>query len=109
MLDKLPRTRYKAVAALLRAIPRAKELREVPGKGKGGSLRAQGVETRGGGEGGREAHRRRGQLPGGRRCGEAGGARCKYVAEGGWGSRRYLDTDLLNGWDEREVLKKQKG
>ena len=36
-------------------------------------------------------------------------ARCKYVAEGGWGSRRYLDTDLLNGWDNREVLKKQQG
>ena len=36
-------------------------------------------------------------------------ARYKYVAEGGWGSRRYLDTDLLNGWDNREVLKKQQG
>ncbi|QUC04054.1 transposase [Atopobium sp. oral taxon 416] len=35
--------------------------------------------------------------------------RCKYVAEGGWGPRRYLDTDLLNGWDNREVLKKQQG
>ncbi|RRF97672.1 MAG: hypothetical protein DUD39_13705 [Coriobacteriaceae bacterium] len=36
-------------------------------------------------------------------------ARYKYVAEGGWGSRRYLDTDLLNGWDNREVVKKQQG
>lgn len=32
-------------------------------------------------------------------------ARCEYVAEGSWGSRRYLDADLLRGWDEREVLK----
>jgi hypothetical protein len=36
-------------------------------------------------------------------------ARCKYVTEGGWGSRRYLGIALLNGWDEREVLKKQQG
>ena len=36
-------------------------------------------------------------------------ARYKYVAEGGWGSRRYLDTDLLHGWDNREVVKKQQG
>ena len=34
-------------------------------------------------------------------------ARCKYVAEGGWGSRRYLDTGLLDGWDDRKVLKSQ--
>lgn len=28
-------------------------------------------------------------------------ARCKYIAEGNWGSRRYLDVGLLDGWDER--------
>jgi hypothetical protein len=42
-------------------------------------------------------------------AGKLAAAKCKYVAEGGWGSRRYLDTDLLDGWDDREVLKRQEG
>ncbi|QUC03799.1 hypothetical protein [Atopobium sp. oral taxon 416] len=36
-------------------------------------------------------------------------ARCKYVAEGSWGPRRYLDTDLLNGWDDREGAQEAAG
>ena len=35
-------------------------------------------------------------------------ARCKYVAEGGWGSRRYLDTDLLNGWETGRCSRNRK-
>lgn len=31
-------------------------------------------------------------------------ARCKYVADGNWGQRRYLDMGKLEGWDERKVL-----
>lgn len=31
-------------------------------------------------------------------------ARCKYVAGGNWGSRRYLDLTLLQGWDERRDM-----
>ena len=26
-------------------------------------------------------------------------ARCKYIAEGNWGTKRYLDVSLLEGWD----------
>ena len=36
-------------------------------------------------------------------------ARCKYVADGSWGQRRYLDMGRLDGWDEREVLAEQEG
>ena len=36
-------------------------------------------------------------------------ARCKYVADGNWGSRRYLDMGRLDGWDERAVLAEQDG
>ena len=48
-----------------------------------------------------------GSFPAGDAAVMLAAARCKYVAEGGWGSRRYLDTELLDGWDEREVLKRQ--
>lgn len=34
-------------------------------------------------------------------------ARCKYVADGSWGQRRYLDMEKLDGWDERKVLEEQ--
>ncbi|RRF99503.1 MAG: hypothetical protein DUD39_04120 [Coriobacteriaceae bacterium] len=50
-----------------------------------------------------------GSFPTGDAAGKLAAARCKYVAEGGWGSRRYLDTDLLDRWDDREVLKRQEG
>jgi hypothetical protein len=36
-------------------------------------------------------------------------ARCKYVADGSWGQRRYLDMGRLDGWDERAVLAEQEG
>ena len=36
-------------------------------------------------------------------------ARCKYVADGSWGQRRYLDMGKLDGWDERAVLAEQEG
>lgn len=31
-------------------------------------------------------------------------ARCKYIAEGNWGQKRYLDVSLLDGWDERRDM-----
>ncbi|MFC2705437.1 MAG: transposase [Olsenella profusa] len=46
-----------------------------------------------------------GSFPAGTAAVMLAAARCEYVAEGSWGSRRYLDADLLRGWDEREVLK----
>ena len=48
-----------------------------------------------------------GSFPAGDAAVMLAAARCKYVAEGGWGSRHYLDTGLLDGWDDREVLKSQ--
>jgi transposase-like protein len=48
-----------------------------------------------------------GSFPAGDAAVMLAAARCKYVAEGNWGKRRYIDTDLLEGWDEREVLKQQ--
>jgi hypothetical protein len=50
-----------------------------------------------------------GSFPAEDAAGKLAAAKCKYVAEGGWGSRRYLDTDLLDRWDDREVLKRQEG
>jgi hypothetical protein len=103
LLDKLPRTRHKAVAALLRAIPRAKEPREVLGKGLRGRLRAQGVEEtltcalltpehmkedpheqrhRAAELADQEAHRHRRQLPDWRRCREAGGSEVQVRGRG---------------------------
>ncbi len=36
-------------------------------------------------------------------------ARCRRVAEGDWGQRTYLDTEKLEGWDERAVLAGKEG
>lgn len=33
----------------------------------------------------------------------------KYVADGNWGQRRYLDMGRLGGWDERAVPAEQEG
>ena len=140
-LDKVPRTRRKAVAASLKAIhaqeSRAKRLakaREVASELRAPRLESaakvveSGVEetltyapfppehwrrirTNNGIERlNREIKRRTdavGSFPAGDAAVMLAAARCKYVAEGGWGSRRYLDTELLDGWDEREVLKRQ--
>ena len=43
-----------------------------------------------------------GSLPDGRSA-MMPAARCKYVADGTWGKRRYLDISLLDHWDERSV------
>ena len=141
VLDKVPRTRRKAVAASLKAIhaqeSRAKCLakaREVASELRASRLESaakvveSGVEetltyalfppehwrrirTNNGIERlNREIKRRTdavGSFPAGDAAVMLAAARCKYVAEGGWGSRRYLDTELLDGWDEREVLKRQ--
>ena len=50
-----------------------------------------------------------GSFPAEDTAGKLAAARRKYVAECGWGPRRCLDTDLLDGWDDREVLKRQEG
>ena len=141
VLDKVPRTRRKAVAASLKAThaqeSRAKCLakaREVASELRASRLESaakvveSGVEetltyalfppehwrrirTNNGIERlNREIKRRTdavGSFPAGDAAVMLAAARCKYVAEGGWGSRRYLDTELLDGWDEREVLKRQ--
>ena len=31
-------------------------------------------------------------------------ARCKFIADGNWSSRRYLDVSLLDGWDVRRDM-----
>lgn len=40
-------------------------------------------------------------FPDGRAATMLAAARCKYIAEGNWGTRRYLDVSLLEGWDVR--------
>ena len=40
-------------------------------------------------------------FPDGKSVAMLAAARCKFIAEGNWGSRRYLDVSLLDGWDER--------
>ena len=116
MLDKVPRTRRKAVAASLKAIhaqqSRAKYLakaREVASELRESKLESTAeVIERGAKEtlsyvlfppehlkedthqqrhrvaepADQEAHRRRGQLPGGRRCGEAGGSEVQVRGRG---------------------------
>ena len=42
-----------------------------------------------------------GSFPDGRSAMMLAAARCKYVADGNWGKRRYLDMSLLDHWDER--------
>lgn len=44
-----------------------------------------------------------GSFPDGRSAMMLAAARCKYVADGNWGKRRYLDMSLLDHWDERSV------
>ena len=44
-----------------------------------------------------------GSFPDGRSAMMLAAARCKYVADGNWGKRRYLDISLLDHWDERSV------
>ena len=44
-----------------------------------------------------------GSFPDGRSAMTLAAARCKYVADGNWGKRRYLDISLLDHWDERSV------
>ena len=44
-----------------------------------------------------------GSFPDGRSAMMLAAARCKYVADGNWGKRRYLDMSLLDLWDERSV------
>jgi putative transposase len=141
-LDKVPRTRRKAVAASLRAIhaqeSREKCLakaREVASELRESKLEAAAKVVESGAEEtltyalfprehwrrirtnngierlNREIKRRTdavGSFPAGDAAVMLAAARCKYVAEGSWGSRRYLDTSLLDGWDEREVLKAQR-
>lgn len=46
-----------------------------------------------------------GSFPSGDAAVMLAAARCKYVAEGSWGQRRYLDMGLLEEWDEREVIR----
>lgn len=48
-----------------------------------------------------------GSFPAGDAAVMLAAARCKYVAEGSWGQRRYLDIGLLDEWDERKVLRQQ--
>lgn len=43
-------------------------------------------------------------FPDGKAATMLAAARCKFVAEGNWGSRRYLDVGLLDGWDERRDM-----
>lgn len=40
-------------------------------------------------------------FPDGRAAAMLAAARRKYIAQGNWGQRRYLDVSLLDGWDER--------
>ncbi len=40
-------------------------------------------------------------FPDGRAATMLAAARCKYMAEGNWGTKRYLDVSLLEGWDVR--------
>ena len=40
-------------------------------------------------------------FPDGRAATMLAAARCKYIAEGNWGTKRYLDVSLLEGWDVR--------
>jgi putative transposase len=40
-------------------------------------------------------------FPDGRAATMLAAARCKYMAEGSWGTKRYLDVSLLEGWDVR--------
>ena len=44
-----------------------------------------------------------GSSPDGRSAMMLAAARRKYVADGNWGKRRYLDIGLLDHWDERSV------
>jgi putative transposase len=44
-----------------------------------------------------------GSFPDGQSAMMPAAARCKYVADGTWGKRRYLDISLLDHWDERSV------
>ena len=44
-----------------------------------------------------------GSFPDGKSAMMLAAARCKYVADGNWGKRRYLDISLLDHWDERSV------
>ena len=44
-----------------------------------------------------------GSFPDGRSAMMLAAVRCKYVADGNWGKRRYLDVSLPNHWNERNV------
>lgn len=53
---------------------------------------------------GREARRRTktvASFPDGRVAMMLAAARCKYIAEGNWETKRYLDANLLEGWEVR--------
>lgn len=43
-------------------------------------------------------------FPDGKAAAMLAAARCKFIADGNWGSRRYLDVSLLDGWDERRDM-----
>jgi transposase-like protein len=43
-------------------------------------------------------------FPDGKAAAMLAAARCKFIADGNWGSRRYLDVSLLDGWDERRAM-----
>ena len=43
-------------------------------------------------------------FPDGKAATMLAAARCKFIADGNWGSRRYLDVSLLDGWDERRDM-----
>ena len=43
-------------------------------------------------------------FPDGKAAAMLAAARCKFIADGNWGSRRCLDVSLLDGWDERKDM-----
>ena len=43
-------------------------------------------------------------FPDGRAATMLAAARREFIADGNWGSRRYLDVSLLDGWDERRDM-----
>ena len=43
-------------------------------------------------------------FPDGKAATMLAAARCKFIADGNWSSRRYLDVSLLDGWDVRRDM-----
>ncbi|MGN9235262.1 transposase, partial [Atopobiaceae bacterium HCP3S3_D6] len=104
VLAKVPKRRRKAVAAQPEAT-RAQESLEAPAYARLPPEHWRRIRTNNGIERlNREIKRRTkavASFPDGRAATMLAAARCKYMAEGSWGTMRYLDVSLLEGWDVR--------